>query len=194
VLAFGAVEIPTPPGRLTTLRNAFPRAHLTGGRTAGEISGESVSDRQLVLTAIHLDHPKLRQACTDLNGMKDSRAAGKRLGQQLAGEGLHNVIVFSQGVGINGSALIEGLRSVLPDSVMLSGGLAGDGGSFTCTYTLSNQGVSATQRGVLGFYDHAVRLRHGSFGGWLPFGPVRKVTRSHDNVLFELDGQPALQV
>jgi hypothetical protein len=35
---------------------------------------------------------------------------------------------------------------------------------------------------------------HGSFGGWQPFGPVREVTRSVDNVLYELDGEPALEI
>jgi hypothetical protein len=35
---------------------------------------------------------------------------------------------------------------------------------------------------------------HGSFGGWSPFGPARKVTRSENNVLFELDGESALEV
>ena len=35
---------------------------------------------------------------------------------------------------------------------------------------------------------------HGSFGGWKPFGPTRKVTRSAGNILYELDGEPALEV
>jgi hypothetical protein len=39
-----------------------------------------------------------------------------------------------------------------------------------------------------------VQIGHGSFGGWKPFGPARKVTRSSGNILFELDGEPALEV
>ena len=39
--------------------------------------------------------------------------------------------------------------------------------------------------------DH-LRFRHGSAAGWDGFGPVRTITRSRGNVLFELDGQPAL--
>src|SRR6185503_21340088 len=37
-----------------------------------------------------------------------------------------------------------------------------------------------------------VRIGHGSKGGWDVFGPERLVTRSKGNVLFELDGKPAL--
>jgi len=47
---------------------------------------------------------------------------------------------------------------------------------------------------VLGLYGEQLNFCHGSFGGWSPFGPARKVTRSVSNVLFELDGEPALEV
>jgi hypothetical protein len=43
-------------------------------------------------------------------------------------------------------------------------------------------------------YGESLSLGHGSFGGWSPFGPARKVTRCENNVLFELDGEPALGV
>ena len=39
-----------------------------------------------------------------------------------------------------------------------------------------------------------MRIGHGSAGGWDEFGPRRQVTRSVGNVLFELDGQPALDL
>jgi len=35
---------------------------------------------------------------------------------------------------------------------------------------------------------------HGSKGGWDSFGPERRVTRSQGNILFELDGKPALEL
>jgi hypothetical protein len=46
----------------------------------------------------------------------------------------------------------------------------------------------------LGFYGSAIRIGHGSAGGWDLFGPKRQVTRSVGNVLFELDGQAALDL
>jgi hypothetical protein len=45
-------------------------------------------------------------------------------------------------VAINGSSLVDGMREVLPPQVVLSGGLAGDGGAFKRTFTLSNRGSS----------------------------------------------------
>ena len=42
------------------------------------------------------------------------------------------------------------------------------------------------------FYGDRVVFGHGSAGGWDPFGPRRLVTRSKGNILYELDGKPAL--
>jgi hypothetical protein len=46
----------------------------------------------------------------------------------------------------------------------------------------------------VGLYGDDLVFLHGSFGGWSPFGPARKVTRAQHNVLYELDGESALAV
>ena len=46
----------------------------------------------------------------------------------------------------------------------------------------------------VGFYGSALKVGYGSLGGWDPFGLERTITRSKDNVLYELDGQPALKL
>src|SRR5262249_28678903 len=47
---------------------------------------------------------------------------------------------------------------------------------------------------AVGFYGDHVQIGHGSQGGWDIFGPERLVTRAHNNVLYELDGKPALEL
>lgn len=194
VLVFGARQRLLEPGLLDTLKRALPNAELVGCSTAGEISLHGVSDNQLVLTAVAFERPGLQVATTDLASMDDSRAAGQRLGQTLARDGLHHVLVFGQGVSINGSALIAGLYDALSASVQISGGLAADGGAFTGTLTLSRGGVSHRQLVAVGFDSPTLKVSHGCFHGWKPFGPARKVTRATGNWLYELDGQPALQL
>ena len=194
VLVFGAVQRMTAPGLFETLQDAFPEAELAGCTTAGEIGAGGVSDGELVISALHFSDSTVRAAVTDLAGMDDSRAAGERLGLALAASGLVHVLVLGQGVQINGSALIEGLGENLGTGVVLSGGLAGDGGAFERTWTLSRRGLSQRQIVAIGFSGTRLRVGNGSFHGWKPFGPVRKVTRSVGNVLYELDGQPALDI
>jgi hypothetical protein len=45
---------------------------------------------------------------------------------------------------------------------------------------------------AIGFYGSRLKVGYGSLGGWDPFGPERLITRSSGNILYELDGQPAL--
>ncbi len=194
VLVFGSVDALTAPGLPDLLTTTFGNASLAGCTTAGEISGRGVSDGQLVITALHFDEPGFDVATTLLDGMGDSAAAGLRLARQLDQPGLHDVLVLGQGVDINGSALIEGFRKGLPPQVNLSGGLAGDGGAFKQTFTLSQHTVSSNQIVAIGFHAPGLVFRYGSFHGWQPFGPARKVTRCEGNILYELDGTLALDV
>ena len=176
------------------LRQAFPSAVLIGCSTAGEISADGVTDNTCIVTAVRLDKTQIKSAVTHLSGMDDSQAAGARIGEALAAPGLKAVLVFGPGVEINGSGLVEGIAGKVGDAVPITGGLAGDGGAFTRTFTLGPDGVSDRAVVAIGLSGDALRFGHGSFGGWEPFGPARKVTKAVGNVLYELDGEPALEI
>lgn len=192
VLAFGSVALLQAGSAL--LAQVFPDAHRVGCSTAGEISASGVTVDSLVVTAIALEKTRVVQCVTTLHSMDDSQAAGRRLVADLPREGLRAIVVFGQGVNINGSAMLAGMTEVIGREVPITGGLAGDGGAFVRTWVLDDQGVSSDRLVCVGLYGDALTVSHGSFGGWSPFGPARKVTRSENNILFELDGKPALSV
>lgn len=192
VLAFGSSA--ALRASATRLKQAFGSTHLIGCSTAGEISNQGVGDDSLVVTAVAFESAHVAQACTVLASMEDSRDAGVRLAMALPGEGLRAILVFGQGLAINGSALIAGMSSVVGFDVPINGGLAGDGAAFAQTWVLDDQGLSSDRLACIGFYGESLRFAQGSYGGWSPFGPARKVTRCENNVLFELDGEPALAV
>jgi hypothetical protein len=192
VLAFGSVD--ALQAGAATLAQAFAGAHRMGCSTAGEISKDGVADGSLVVTALKFDKSRIVQNSTSLQGMEDSQAAGRRLAGGLPKEGLRAIMIFGQGVQINGSAVLAGITEVVGASIPITGGLAGDGGAFAQTWVLDDQGLSSDRLTCIGLYGEDLTFTHGSFGGWLPFGPARKVTRCDNNVLFELDGEPALEV
>jgi hypothetical protein len=191
VLVFAAPAWFRYPGFFSALRSAFPSARLSGCSTAGEISDEGVGNGTCVVTTVRWAGPLPAQAVAEVTTMAESLGAGMRLGRKLPPSS--GVIVFAPGVNINGSALVEGLAAGLPNGTRIMGGLAGDNGTFSETFTLSDSGIS-TQLVVALALPPGLRIGHGSFGGWKPFGPARKITRSSGNVLFELDGEPALDI
>lgn len=194
VLCFGAPAFFDGPGLHAALRAAAPNAALAGCSGAGEIARAQVHEDSLAVTAVKFDDARARGACTPLCGMADSFAAGARLGAALPAGGLRHVLVFGTGVHINGSALVEGLQSTLPAAAEVSGGLAGDNGAFVETFTLGDGGSASDQLVAVGLYGEALTVANSSLGGWVPFGPARRVTRCEHNVLYELDGERALNV
>ncbi|MCV2367752.1 FIST signal transduction protein [Roseateles oligotrophus] len=194
VLVFSA--IPLLQRIAAPLMARFPTALRLGCSTAGEISAEGVGDDSCVLTALRFESADghALQASTPLADMADSEAAGRRLAAQLPQAGLRAVLVLGQGVAVNGSALIAGMTQLLGQNVTITGGLAGDGAAFKETWVLNQSGVHNNQLVCVGLYGEDLVFAHGSFGGWAPFGPARRVTRCEGNVLFELDGEPALDV
>jgi hypothetical protein len=192
VLLFGsptALRAPTP---LDQLRAAYPRAVLLGCSTAGEIMGTTVLDEGLVATAIHFEHTTLRGTHLTLQEGMSSFQAGEFLARQLDPEGLVHVLVLSEGVAVNGSALVAGLEQHLPTPVGITGGLAGDGDRFQETLVLWDGRPAPNCILALGLYSTRLRVGYGSFGGWEAFGPYRLVTRSAGNRLYELEGRSAL--
>lgn len=194
LLVFAAVNHFLVGNFANELRSSFPAAALLGCSTAGELTADGVDDGTCTLTAVNFDKTTLVQAHTSLADMDDSYAAGERLARQLLAPDLRTVLVFGPGIQINGSALVDGIASILGENIPITGGLAGDGGAFKQTFTLGPDGVSDRSIVAIGLCGSALHFGHGSFGGWEAFGPARKVTRCANNVLFELDGQPALDV
>jgi hypothetical protein len=194
VLVFGALAFFESPDVVDELRRRFPRAAIAGCSTAGEICGSEVHDNTCVVTAVAFDRTGVRVEATRLRSMADSFEAGERLAKAFPNEHLRAVLIFGTGVRINGSALVRGLQSTLPSPVTISGGLAADAGAFERTWTMGPFGSADDQIVAIGLYGDGVRLGCGSFAGWVPFGPARKVTRCSDNVLYELDGERALDI
>lgn len=175
------------------LRERFPQGILLGASTAGEISGLRVDTGGVVVAVIEPRHTPLRRAEAEVSA--GARDAGRALGAALAAPDLAGVFVLCDGDSVNGSELVRGLAESLPASVPVAGGLAGDGADFGVTWTLDAEGRPCPGRvSAVGFYGNAVTVGIATRGGWDEFGPERRITRAEGNLLFELDGRPALEL
>lgn len=191
LLAFGDRASLAEPALRTSLAARWPSAAIIGCSTAGQISGTDVSDAGVVATAIRFEHTTVRAATARVTAA-DSATAGAALARALAGPGLIHVIVFSEGLDINGEALVRGLGENLPASVSVTGGLSADGELFQETVVLFGGALERNTVAAVGLYGSRLKVGYGSLGGWDSFGPERQITKANGNVLYELDGQSAL--
>jgi hypothetical protein len=194
VFFFGKRQVLACRDRYHELRAMFPHAHIVGCSTGGQIHNEDVTDHEITAVALGFDATRLRVACEPAFAADCSRACGEAIGRALAAPDLVGVFVLSDGLNVNGSELVAGISGVVGKDVSITGGLAGDGADFRETLV----GADCTPRKHLvagvGFYGSAIRIGHGSAGGWDEFGPRRRITKSRGNVLFEFDGAPALDL
>jgi hypothetical protein len=191
VLVFGSVKRFSEGKLQSFLKARYPSAQLVGCTTSGEISSAGVSDDSIQITAIQWEKTIQRVAQTKMSGMQNSFEAAAGLAKQLKADSLRTVLVISDGLNVNGSELLKGFQSVLVD-IPIVGGLAGDGGAFVKTLQLFNDTISDNQVIAVGLYGNALITSSGALGGWKPYGPPRKVTKSEKNVVYEMDDKPAL--
>ncbi|MBT8144927.1 MAG: FIST C-terminal domain-containing protein [Gammaproteobacteria bacterium] len=194
VLHFGAKELLETPHYYDILRNQYPDAQIVGCSTAGEIIDTEVHDNTAVACAVEFASTEVRVGARNMVDVVDSFYAGVELGSELSAPDLRSVLVISDGIQVNGSELVRGLTSAVGKGVPVSGGLAGDADRFSSTLVSCNGPAEAGKIAVVGLYGDRVTVGHGSVGGWDPFGPERTITRSKGNVLYELDGRPALDL
>jgi hypothetical protein len=192
VIAFAAPWYGDRPEVFAELARAYPRAAVIGCSTAGEIDHTRIRDESVTVAVARFERSRVTYAHAPLTSADQSFAAGGALGDQLAGPELRAVLVLSRGHEVNGSELIRGLNAKLPDDVVVTGGLAGDGDRFGKTYVIGAGKPQCDAVVAIGLYGDRVRVGHGSKGGWDTFGPERVVTKSKANVLYTLDDRPAL--
>ncbi len=195
VLIFGATKLIKDESNFALIKKKYPKAKFIGCSTAGEIIGTNVNDDTLVATAVEFESSQLVSKCVSIKSSEESYEKAKELADSLPKDGLKHVFVLSDGLGVNGSELVKGFRENLPDSIKVTGGLAGDGADFKETFVIGDDNKSSENIiTAIGFYGQNLEISYGSLGGWDSFGIERLVTKSNNNVLFELDRQPALEL
>jgi hypothetical protein len=182
------------PEDASTVKKKFPLSTVIGCSSSGSILDRNVIDQQTVISVLQLESASFKKIVIPFKDVSESFAIGQRIGVKLNTSDLKGILILADGLNINGSNLSKGISDQLGDSkVVVCGGMAGDGFEFKNTYTLNEEKVSQNQVIAIGFYG-PINIFSSYKGGWKNFGPVRKVTKSIDNKLVELDNCPALDI
>lgn len=194
VFCFGAKAVIEAQDAYTMLRTKYPFAQIIICSTAGEIYDTEVFDHTLTVTGLQFEHTPIETRMVRINDFPSSYAAGQALVRKFPGNDLSYLLVFSDGSLVNGSELVRGMNEAAGYQILITGGLAGDGPDFKSTLVGLNARPETGLVVAVGFYGPHLSVHHGTRGGWEMFGPERTVTRSQDNVLYEINGKKALDL
>lgn len=194
VLVFGNRFLLEDTNIYQEVKALFPDGEIVFGSSCGEIVGGHVNDNCISITAIEFERTSFKiETHNILDEDSDSEKSGYTAVQKLDKEGLKHVFVISEGSFVNGSSLTKGMTRALPNT-LITGALCGDDGRFEKTLASYNENPKPGEIVVIGFYGASFEVSFSIYGGWTPFGPERVITKSKDNILYELDGQPALDL
>jgi hypothetical protein len=179
---------------LRRIHQTFPGIQLIGGTTDGEIS--SVLEFQqdsLVLILFCADEIEF-QAAVGRHISSDPIAIAQKTVQTAQAQAKSPTslcITTPESLTTSGLLILQGLQQALGTEVPIVGGTTCDQWQFKQTYQFFGQEVLSDALPILLLSGH-VLWGHGVSSGWTPIGKKGTVTKVEGNVLYEVDGQPAL--
>lgn len=194
VLGFGEKSKLAQSLFYNNIKSKFGNARVALCSSAGEIFNTDVYDNVLSIACLSFKYATVECNKIQARDYANGFDAGVALVSNFVQDGLKYLLVLSDGAVVNGSELIKGMASIVPANVPITGGLAGDGTSFQ--YTLVGLDEIPQQGSIIGigFYGDRLKVGHGSYGGWEPFGLEKTITKSNQNVLYEIDHKNALDM
>jgi hypothetical protein len=177
-----------------SLRDIYPYSDIIGCSTSGNIFGEQLVSASVVAVAIYLKMGSVRVSIRDFSKDDNQIQISKDLIFALPKEHLKHIFILSDGLNMNGSNLVEGINLATPSTVLVTGGFAGDDEQFIESVIMVNGVVKSNRVIAVGFYGDSIEVKSGCFSGWSEFGILRKITKSKGNIVYEIDGKPALDL
>jgi len=192
---FGTAKVMKENLFFNDIRNIYPNAILVGGSSAGTIyEDEIVDESHIIASALCFKKSKVKLAIENIHDIKDSFNIGKRLVSKLSADDLKHIIVLTDSINLNGSMLVEGLNANIDSEIPISGGILGEETkTFANAYVLANKPAQTSITIAIGFYGE-IESFYGSDSGWDDFGTERVITKSTGNIVYEIDGEPALDL
>jgi hypothetical protein len=200
VQVYGPSTLLLDPLPIVEVDEMYPTSIVVGCSTSGSVMEEDIVDDDLVVVISRFNDVGISYVASDLPPTDDQEQIGEELWRKLHANdpAVAGVLLFASGLSADGDALATALNSADQDLVV-AGGLAGslpsaDGG-FAPTWVLDqNRRPSETAACIVGFSGPSLIFRSAARGGWKPLGPERVATSADGNTLYELDGQPALDL
>jgi hypothetical protein len=179
---------------LQEIQKAFPGIALIGGTTDGELSS-IMEYQQDSLTLMLFCVEGIEIAVGIGKGVSHDATAATEAAVKQASSNMKNepllCLTIYESLTASGVAILEGLKTALGKYMPIVGGTSGDGLQLKQSYQFCNTEVTSDAVSVLLFSGN-LHFSHGIAHGWNPIGKPGIVTKVDNNILYEIDGIPAI--
>ncbi len=182
------------------LRRALgPDVTIVGGTAGGAVFGsDGCTSRGVSVVLLGGELEVVKRSAAASPDMLAAVPAAKDIAREAvdaARRGLdeHACLVFAPGLFVDGEAVVAAVRKGAGIGMQLAGALTGDDLTMDRPAVLDEDQLVADRIVLVGLCTKTrvgIAARH----GWRVLGPQRTVTRAEGQLLFEIDGRPALDV
>ena len=172
--------------KLKTLNSLFPKAHIIGCSTDGEILDYKITIKKTIISIAIFEDTKLKSIYIN---EEDSFRNGLYLNSLLVNDDTKCVIAFGDGITINGENFVNGFNS--NKKVPLAGGLSGHLDIFKECFQIYKDKVLLD--GVVGvsLNSKTLKVNQGYKLGWEKIGITHTITSSYKNRVYTIDNKKA---
>ncbi len=168
---------------------AFPEAVIIGATSDGEIAEGKMREGGISLSLTFFDAVRVRSL--EVAGAEGD-ALGREIAEKLLTDATKCLILFADGLEINGDELLRGLSCADLSRIPLAGGMSGDRGRFERCYTICGTSVRSGAVVAAVLEGEALQVSQYYNLGWKGVGLAMQVTRSEGNRVWEIEGEPVI--
>jgi hypothetical protein len=198
VVFFASRPVMAAEGTMVALREKFASAIIVGSSGGGQIHNAGIEDSGITGIAMSFRNTHVHMVTASVMDSSMSFQVGRSMAHSLMtqprADELKGVLLFTDGIHVNGDELITGLSHVLPSDVVIGGGMAADDDRFEKTLVAANAPAASQLAVGVGFYGPDIRVTSAHGSGWRDTGAAFQITASRMNNLYDLDGCTALDV
>ena len=174
-----------------TVKSALPEAVVIGATSDGEIIDGEIREGGIALSVTRFDNARLRVIETAEGSPFEM---GETIARTLISDAARCVIMFADGLKINGDTLLRGFASANLLGVPLAGGMSGDLGRFEKCYTVCGESVREGAAVAVALEGETLEVMQHYNLGWKGVGLPMTITRSEGNRVWEIDGKSVVEV
>lgn len=181
---------------LQQLPNFFNRLNidLIGCSSSGEIVDENIFDERICVLVMDINRAYYQILHKEINNENNYENL-KILGAEIV-DAYENpaVILFTGGMTLDGANVVNQIKKAKANDFPIYGGMAGDDLKYEDTFSFTNNWITKNGVVALVINNDKIKVRGKCVSGWEGMGAKHQITKSKGNILYEIDGKPALEV
>jgi len=171
------------------LKEFLPQAEIIGTTTCGEIINGQILEHTLSISVSVFNTTVVKSQMY----MFDKDFQVEKVGNDLICDDTKAMLIFSDGLKSNADNILHDVY-LLTQNIIIAGGRAADNLTFSKTYIFNHEEYSENGCVMASLSGEELIVNSDYMLNWTPIGRDMVITKSKENILYELNNIPILEV